>query len=869
MKVLKSKSVRASKFKETIENNRKIALEREKNENIYEPNIKVCQIMDNLPNKNLINIEEKYNKNNFLEFLNENNEKEYNIILTCIFKHNNLIIFIILYLRLFWYDFYTITKLIDVFCIKFYFRLISLIISYICLKINKIRIDNLLLRKIVKIIYDINHAISIYYFYSVPETSYFKIIINEFLFNGLIIFLLDLPFFYTLISYTILLIPISLCHPKNFYWFIFNSFYGIFFSLNIVYTLSKGTRNYWILFDSFKQSYIYCQQIMENNQNPIFILSKNFDILYSNKAAKHLDIYIQKNNDECSPCSPTSRRRKIGFKLEMQFQNIIIPSLWNLFMKLLKDVTESQTINQFYFPFASTDTDLGNLSFKEYANCFLVDGDFIKLHWYNVICNKCIWKYYECFYVNLIPYNSFLKNEIFNKNIENIAFKFENFIDNCNKMCEIVLRCERNIIYASSHRSKGMRKLGIYMKNNGKNKDSILSNNNDINFLFPNMDFSILFFLKNQSEILNDILITQSIYFSFLFHNQNHGIHINKVNLIDITNYWCYYFDSLLTAKNCTLNFLIRESCNILIIEEEYLRICLFNILLFIISNLVDNGNQKSIICSISLEKEVNLHHHIISFNNSSSDNFLEKKSLSETQRSIELKNSNSKDINFFLQFDFSLTGEVSYNYNHINHILQCENLDCECLKTDIYKQKFLDIGILTVYNIITKYYETKFNMCSSDEGHTIFFNMKCSHQYKIKKNTSLEISSNHNDINLYDYSNDFFYYYNIDYHEILMKNIYNLVPTTPYISNVKSKKSSKEKNLYKSYLQLINDDDSGNGSDKKDSSYNGSILGYKDLLTLNNKSVNKVKSELKSLDKDISKKQSLFHSMNLHNKNI
>ena len=101
------------------------------------------------------------------------------------------------------------------------------------------------------------------------------------------------------------------------------------------------------------------------------------------------------------------------------------------------------------------------------------------------------------------------------------------------------------------------------------------------------------------------------------------------------------------------------------------------------------------------------------------------------------------------------------------------------------------------------------------------------------------------------------------------MKNIYNLVPTTPYISNVKSKKSSKEKNLYKSYLQLINDDDSGNGSDKKDSSYNGSILGYKDLLTLNNKSVNKVKSELKSLDKDISKKQSLFHSMNLHNKNI
>ena len=92
---MKSKAVRASKFKEAIENNRKIAIEREKNENCYEPNINVCQIMDNLPNKNLFNIEEKYNKNNFLEFLNEDNEKEYNIVLTCIFKHNNLIKLII------------------------------------------------------------------------------------------------------------------------------------------------------------------------------------------------------------------------------------------------------------------------------------------------------------------------------------------------------------------------------------------------------------------------------------------------------------------------------------------------------------------------------------------------------------------------------------------------------------------------------------------------------------------------------------------------------------------------------------------------------------------------------------------------------
>jgi hypothetical protein len=94
------------------------------------------------------------------------------------------------------------------------------------------------------------------------------------------------------------------------------------------------------------------------------------------------------------------------------------------------------------------------------------------------------------------------------------------------------------------------------------------------------------------------------------------------------------------------------------------------------------------------------------------------------------------------------------------------------------------------------------------------------------------------------------------------MKNIYNLIPTTPYISNVR--KYSKDKNAYNNYIQLIRTDSE---SEKKDSSYNGtSILGYKDLLTLKNKSVNKVKSELKNLDKDI-KKQSLFSSMNILNK--
>ena len=876
MKNLKTKINAQSKFKESVEKTRQIILEREKKENKIETNRKICEILERLPNDNIYNKEEKYNQTLFFDFENEDDE-DYNIekhkVLNYLFKNNNLIILILSYLRLFYFDFYMFSNINNLFCFQNYYRLFCFLISCFLFKNDKIYNETLLIRKIMKILYDTNQSVHIYYFFFLNhKTCFSKIIINELLLNALMIFILGISFHFLILSFLILLIPVTLLYPKNHIWLIFNSFYGIFFSIYFFYFFKRNIIETLNLYDSFKRSYLIFENIMENNDNPIYIITKNMDILYSNNAAKDFELSIQKTSDE----SPSSKRRKIGYEYENQFQNIIIPSLWDLFTKLLKDVVENECVNHFYFPFAIIDGRIKTISFKEYGNCFLINGDFIKLNWYNILCTKCVWKYYECYYLSLVPSNNFLKNEIFSQKLKIVTEQFENFIDNSNKMCEIILRCEKNFLFNSSHRSRGMKKLGIYMRNN-KRKDSILSYSNDLNILFPNMNYSILFFLKNQSEILLDILNTQKIYFSFLYHQQKNDFKPQKVNLINITNYWCYYFDPLLTSKNCNLNFLIKENCNIIQIEEQYLRICLFNILLFIISNLNDNGVQKSIVCSISMEKEINLHHHCINFSKSA-ENFLEKKSHSETKINLN-GNLNCKDVNLFLQFDFSITGDVSLNYNHINHILKCDKLECDCFKADVYRQNYLDIGILTVYQIITKYYNTKFNMCSSNEGHTVFFNMTYSNQpNKLKKISTFQAQSNqivnnnnnnnnNNNIsynlNLNEEINDeFFYYYNLEYHEILMKNIYNLIPTTPYISNVR--KYSKDKNAYNNYFHLIRTDSE---SEKKDSSYNGtSILGYKDLLTLKNKSVNKVKSELKNLDKDI-KKQSLFSSMNILNK--
>ena len=168
MKNLKTKINAQSKFKESVEKTRQIILEREKKENKIETNRKICEILERLPNDNIYTKEEKYNQTLFFDFEKEDDE-DYNIeknkVLNYLFKNNNLIILILSYLRLFYFDFYMFSNINNLFCFQNYYRLFCFLISCFLFKNYKICNETLLIRKIMKILYDTNQSIHIYYFF--------------------------------------------------------------------------------------------------------------------------------------------------------------------------------------------------------------------------------------------------------------------------------------------------------------------------------------------------------------------------------------------------------------------------------------------------------------------------------------------------------------------------------------------------------------------------------------------------------------------------------------------------------------------------------------------------------------------------------
>jgi hypothetical protein len=238
------------------------------------------------------------------------------------------------------------------------------------------------------------------------------------------------------------------------------------------------------------------------------------------------------------------------------------------------------------------------------------------------------------------------------------------------------------------------------------------------------MDYSILFFFKNQSEILLDLFMTQIIYFSMFAKRVNIDLTNKKtVNLEIFTNYFIFYFDALLTSKYYTIDFKMKENCKFIIIQENLLRITVFNVLLFILSNTkANNDNKKNIVCSLRLSKEKNIQNNIIE--NGSID-LLKKKQLN-------IKNDNRTKSFYTLYFDISITGDSNIDYNKINTLLHFDNIaNNDFIKLEITKQNYLNIGIITAYYIVTKIFQKEFIMNSNEKGSTILFGLKCEKDLK------------------------------------------------------------------------------------------------------------------------------------------
>ena len=782
---------------------------------------------DKFPNENLFK-NAQYGLNEILQFEKEEDKNRYISLLLKISYSNKMTLLFFQYSRFIFISINSFYLNRNKICsMSLYIHIISILISFIILRRNNGGYPIW----IVKFIFDINQSVFIY------NASLFNFSISpmsELIYNAFSSFILNIQMKDIIYSAGIISITF-LYNYKSLISNIIEIIFGNLSSIIFIYLIKRASKYLWILYDSFKKSFRVVNNLLEYNFYPIFIISKNMDILYCNDAAKNFCYFIIKDKNYDS-------HRKMNLKMETNFQKLIIPSLYNLFNELLEDSLNSEKKEgKFYFPFTTLNENLNNLEYKKYTNLFLISEEYVKLNWYSVICQSCIWKVHKSIFINLIPSDEFIYNNIFNNQNKFLLGKFEEYIDNSNKMCEIILRCERNSIIPYSSSGKNYKRLGIYIKKEEK-VESVLSAINDNNFVFPNMDFTILFFFKNESAILFDLLLTQNIYLSLLNPRTDFECYSKKeVNLEFFTNYFSFYFDSLLTSKNYSLEFKIKENCKYIIIQDILLRITIFNILLFILSNSCYNDKKNGIVISIRLSREknyqnksFNLEHYVVS-------DFLKKRKNSVKDRKLTKKGI------FSLEFDISITGDNLLDYNKINKILKSKN-DNSFLRLEVEKQN-LNIGILTVYYIITKYYKKEFRMNSNEKGNIILFKLTCE---KIMNS----INGEDNNEESYSLFQEKLYFYNMYYHEKLIQNIYNFD-----INNNNLKLNIIiEKHLNSNSLGKSSDFDSENDNNNK-------ILNsdsFKKGFSLNNKSVNKVKTELKHAEKEFLNKNNQFDSFGI-----
>ena len=753
---MKNKMKEKIKKQNTI-NEPKKDMEIQKKEREVEDYIKISEFLDKFPNKNLFKNDAKYSINYLLDFKFEEDDIDFKYLIVSIFYKNQTTCVILLYFRFFLYYITNYLNGNNYEKTNIYIHLVSLIIS-ILIMFNKSKFTKIYTRIIVKIVLDFNQSIYLISSFKNNQSDY---LLDEFLFNGVANFMLNLHMKFILFSFSYFSIFFLFINRTfNIYIFILLVLFQLTVSISFVYLCKRGVRFLWTLYDSFKRSYLVFNEIMENEFGPIFIVSQNMDILYSNNAAKEFDEFIHKSSIN------SDLKKKIGTKRETNFQKMIIPSLYPLFNKLLEDTLNHKGITHFYFPFPSINENLNNIGYKSYLNFFLLSGNYEKLNWYNVMCSKCIWKVYNSIFINLIPCHDYDKNDIFSNNIKFFLNKLDETIENANKMCEIILRCERNSLLSASVPGKSIRRLGIYMKNSKSRRESVLSFTNDIGLIFPNMDYSILFFFKNQSEILYDILQTQNLYVNFFsnFKQIQMDKFIKKnVNLEIFTNYFIFYFDPLLTSKYYSIDFKMKENCKYIIIEEKLLRITLFNVLLFILSNTQSNDNTKNIICSIKLIKERSFQNKNIE---QSPNDILKKKRTSTTKKSRNY---------YTLYIDISITRDSSIDFNKVNSLLHYNFLNEDYLNIEKLKHSYLNLGIITAYHIVTKYFKKEFIMNSSEKGSTVLFGLKCEKESKFSNNEDFNEEDDS-----YCFYKEKFYFYNLYYHEKLIKNIYNLEPILP-----------------------------------------------------------------------------------------
>ena len=747
---------------------------------------KMFQTIDRVPNDNLYKNDNIYSINKSFKF-SPNEEESFRLFCFHQFQKDGLKgILILFYLRFCCAkiynldDFFSFHKIINY---KNAVHLTSFIISMILKKETYLKQN--IYNIIIYYLFLFNQCLHIQFIYHGKKWEKLEYIelASEFLFNFCFCFFLDINTRHIFA----LQLAILFVYFKTVNSFLISSYLYYLFTLMTFLLLMKSIREIWALYDSFKRSfYTINQGLLESDPNPIFIISKDKNILYKNNMATKLV-----NNILEAPIRNSFRKKQKTKDSTLNFLDILHPNLKELFKKLLNDVMEDDSMSSFNFPLCKVNNQQNpNINVSNAYDIF-DEKNYLYFAWFRIIVFKTEWKNKSAFYMCFSPSEDVLLNEIFYQYTKRFSEKIEKAISNSDIICAAFinkaekkigekLECSQSSSSPSPSSSEGSESHSYSSeieerKNPEKKNKGHTLKKNIYQLLIENannveLNNTILFFFKNQVEILYDYSLTIEVYFNMLYKQRNFKNCFEntkpnlkkRIKLKEFKTYYQEYFYEFTRDHKYQLAFKNDENNNNydVFIEENYLRIILFNIIVFMICYFDDKsepieGKKKEILINIVPEVKDESSISNGSPNENGNGNGNENENNEHLKLSPKENNEYEKivkkgELSFIFE-SFSLKGDL----NKIQELLNQKNKSGSHLKSEIIKLNYLDVGILSVNYLLENYYKTKLEMSNKEGEQIIKFKLPC--DLEPTKDLNHSNKNNHINVNKTPDSNSFF----------------------------------------------------------------------------------------------------------------
>ena len=725
--------------------------------------------IDKVPNDNLYKNDNIYSINRYFEFP-PNEEQSFKLFFHYHYQIKEIKkILMLFYLRFLFsriYSFHDLFKFFNIFNFKNIFHAISFFISFNLA--NDMYLKQSFYNVVLYYLFFLNHNIHIYavYYRLNPKYEHFLAITSELLYNFCFLFFINIKLNHTILPQLIIMLVFFKSMNKfpglN---IIIIALIGPIFTFLIYVLLKKSIREVWALFDSFKRSYYNINQgILESDPNPIFIISKDKNILYRNSVALKLTNNILENQNS----SPRKVHRVKDERFNtLNFLDIIHPNLKEIFKKLINDVMEDDKVSSFMFPLCKVNNQQNiNIDISNAYDIF-DEKNYLYFFWFKIILCKTEWKGKTAYYMYFLPSEDVLLNEIFYQYTKRFSEKVEKVISNSDIITTALINKKEKKMDGSPSSSMNSNKSSESeeegnQEGEAKNKKMPVKKN-IYQLLIDNADNvelnnTILFFFKNQVELLYDYSLTIELYFNMLYKQRSFKYCFEntkpslkkRIKLNDLKAYYSEYFYDFTKEHKYKLEFKGDDEKNIfdIFIEENYLRIIMFNVIVFMICYL-DNKteptleNRKEIVIKIipELKDETSVTPESMKANDEPYDKT--PKGFSDSDKSVK-----KGELSFIFE-SFSTKGDL----NKIQELINQRNKCGYHIKAEIIKLNYLDVGILAVNYLLENYYKTKLEMSNKEGEQLIQFKLPCDLDILTGSNNSRK----YNQENITPESNSFF----------------------------------------------------------------------------------------------------------------